>query len=220
MLSCKGIVEAYDTADDLNVVFVAFLDYLIDIVSIPDVAYLFCRGILGLERNTVFLLKIDDHCIKLAVIAKLDGFIETGTCSDIKTFDLVVHGSLNICFRYLGKRAPVRICQGRCLELLRVIYDGIGISSFCIRMSNNYRSASCGLFRINTADDLNNTQGYKDNSQDRRYGQQDREQLSKLHKLFAVSIIRSVIYFIIIIKHTNNYTDLPVKEQITASKAY
>ena len=90
MLCCKGIVKANDTADDLYVIVVALLDYLVDVICIPDIADLFCCGILGLEGNTVFLLKIDDNSVKLTVIAKLDGLIEIGTGSDIKTFDLVI----------------------------------------------------------------------------------------------------------------------------------
>ena len=38
MLGCKGIVEAYDTADDSDTVIVALLDYLIDVISVPDIS--------------------------------------------------------------------------------------------------------------------------------------------------------------------------------------
>ena len=87
----------------------ALLDYFVDVISVPDIADLSGCLILCLERDTVFLLKVDYNGIHLAVLAKLDGFIKVGTGSYIKAFYLKVLRLLNILFRDLGERAPVTL---------------------------------------------------------------------------------------------------------------
>ena len=83
MLCCQRVVKANDTSYYSDVVLVALLDYLVDVISIPDVADLSGCLVLGLKWNTVFLLEIDDYGIEFAVFAELDRIVYVGAGSDI-----------------------------------------------------------------------------------------------------------------------------------------
>ena len=142
VLCQRQVVEADDTADDLDAVFVALLDDVIQVIGIGNIAALVLPGLItgllvaaiavkghGIGHLVVavkkyavgLVLKVNYEGVDVGRLGKLDVFIQTHAAGDVDAADLVVLDGLD--FSHVRKRSPVSFRQ---IILRKIFLDFYG----------------------------------------------------------------------------------------------